>query len=173
MDPTSAPPRERDQRSLYSLAQIQHLLRVEFDRGRRYRYPVTCMLIAVDRLGHLRDVHGYETKERIVAAVVAMLMDNMRSSDFLGRTSDDGLMAIIPHTPPDGLQFLAQRLVSEAGLLTVDAGGKRVAVSISVGMAHNQQGDPMYSDALLRGAEGALRAALERGGSCWVERPPA
>jgi hypothetical protein len=57
--------------------------------------------------------------------------------------------------------------------LSVDAGAKRVPITISIGMAHNQGSDPMYSDALLRGAESALRAAVERGGGCCVERPPA
>ena len=35
---------------LFSLSQIQHLMRVEFNRAQRYEYPITCMLIAVDRL---------------------------------------------------------------------------------------------------------------------------
>jgi GGDEF domain-containing protein len=140
------------------------------------------MLIAIDRLGHLRDVHGYEAKERIVAAVVALLMRATRSSDFLGRTADDGLMAIIPHTPPEGVATLAARLVAEAALSPVEAAGKRIPITLSIGFAHNQRGDPergaapradpIYSDALLRGAEAALRAAVERGGGCSLERPP-
>ena len=39
------------ERSLFSLAQIQHLMRVEFNRAGRYSYPIVCMIIAIDRLG--------------------------------------------------------------------------------------------------------------------------
>ena len=47
-------------KSLFSLAQIQHLMRVEFNRAQRYGYAISCLIIAVDRLGHLRDMYGYD-----------------------------------------------------------------------------------------------------------------
>ena len=79
------------ERSLFSLTQIQHLMRVEFNRAQRYDYPIVCLMISVDRLGHLRDLYGYEAKEEIIDEVVALLKAQTRSSDFLGRMADDRL----------------------------------------------------------------------------------
>jgi len=163
---------EREERTLYSLAQIQHLMRVEFNRAHRYRYPVACMLIGIDRLGHTRDVYGYEVKERIVETVVGMLMEATRASDFLGRTADDRLMAIIPHTPPEGAQVLAERLVASTAETQLEVDGKHVPISISVGLSHNQAGDTMYFDSLLMAAEAAMNDAVEQGGGRCVERAP-
>jgi diguanylate cyclase (GGDEF)-like protein len=171
MERPTAQERERDERSLYSLAQIQHLMRVEFHRAQRYRYPVVCMLIGIDRLGHLRDVHGYEVKERVVASVVELLMRATRGSDFLGRTADDRLMAVIPHTPPEGARALAERLVAEVAQRPLAVGGAEIAISLSIGLSHNQLGETMYFDSLLHAAEAALGEAGERGGCC-VERLP-
>ena len=36
---------------LFSLAQIQHVLKVEFSRARRYRYPLTLLCLEIDNLG--------------------------------------------------------------------------------------------------------------------------
>jgi hypothetical protein len=41
---------------------------------------------------------GYETKERVLDGVVALLHKITRTSDYVGRTADDRLIAVVPHT---------------------------------------------------------------------------
>ena len=96
-------PIEAADRHLFSLAQIQHLMRVEFNRAQRYSYAVSCIILAVDRLGHLRDLYGYDAKEEILGSVVDLLKRETRASDFLGRMADDRLVADVRSTwPEDG-----------------------------------------------------------------------
>ena len=102
-------------KSLFSLAQIQHLMRVEFNRAQRYGYPISCIMVAVDRLGHLRDLYGYEAKEEIVDSVINLLKGATRSSDFLGRLADDRLLAVIPHTGGEGVSAMCERLLAAGG----------------------------------------------------------
>src|SRR5438552_11911730 len=89
-------------RGLFSVAQIQHILRVEFARAQRYRYALACLMISVDQLESLRDLCGYEIKEQVLESVVGLLQNATRTSDFLGRTADDRLAVLIPHTPKEG-----------------------------------------------------------------------
>ncbi|MDA1264523.1 MAG: GGDEF domain-containing protein [Planctomycetota bacterium] len=151
-------------RSLFSLAQIQHLMRVEFNRAQRYDYPIVCMMIAVDRLGHLRDLYGYDAKEEIVEGVVGLLKTNTRSSDFLGRLADDRLLAVVPHTPPEGAQVLAGRLLSGARNLQFAGDGRSIQVTLSIGASHNSGGATLFFDAMLVSAEDALADASGAGG---------
>ena len=44
--------------SPFSQSQILHLMKTEFARARRYGFPVSCMLVQVDRLDALVDLHG-------------------------------------------------------------------------------------------------------------------
>ena len=152
-------------RSLFSLTQIQHLMRVEFNRAQRYNYPIVCMLISVDRLGHLRDLYGYEAKEEILDSVVALLKAQTRSSDFLGRMADDRLLAVIPHTPPEGASILADRILEGARELEFAGDGRMVQVTLSIGSAHNAGGGTLFFDAMLLAAEDALIAASSSGGA--------
>lgn len=151
-------------RSLFTLAQIQHLMRVEFNRAQRYEYPIVCMMIGVDRLGHLRDLHGFEAKEEILDGVVGLLKANTRSSDFLGRMADDRLLAVVPHTPPEGAQSLAERVMVGARDLQFASGDASLQITLSIGASHNSGGSTLFFDAMLASAEEALSEASAQGG---------
>ena len=159
-------------RSLFSLAQIQHLMRVEFNRAARYGYPVVCMLISVDRLGHLRDLYGYEAKEEILGTVVALLKSETRSSDFLGRMADDRLLAVVPHTSPEGAGVLAERLIDSVRGLDFESEGRRIQVTLSIGSSHNEGGATLFFDSMLEAAEAALADAAGGGGDRYVGHAP-
>ena len=67
------PSQQSRDRSLFSLAQIQHLIRVEFHRAQRYGYPLSCLMVGVDRLNQLRDLYGYDSKEAVLEEVIEIL----------------------------------------------------------------------------------------------------
>ena len=157
-------------RALLSSAQIHHVLRVEFGRARRHGYPVTCLVIAIDGLERLRDRLGYEAKERVLDEVVSLLRRATRSSDALGRTPDDRLIAIVPHTQVEGAANLCQRILDLARALRVDRIPDPFEVSLSIGAAATRGGHSIYHDALLAAAEAALAEAVAAGGDRFVER---
>lgn len=169
------------EKSLFSLAQIQHLMRVEFSRAQRYGYPISCLMIAVDRLGHLRDMYGYDAKEEIVDAVVGLLKGETRASDFLGRMADDRLLAVVPHTGADGLAAMCGRLQRAADGLGFENEGRRIPISISIGGSCDGSADgdaaggerAMFFDTLIQCAEEALAEAGEEGGEKVVFLTPA
>jgi diguanylate cyclase (GGDEF)-like protein len=161
-------------RGLFTLTQIQHLMRVEFNRAERYGYPVTCMVLSVDRLGHLRDLYGYQSKEDILMSIVKMLERETRSTDYVGRLADDRLLVVVPHTGEEGAKILARRVLVGARELGVVHEGNALEVSVSIGASHNQvQGGPiLYFDALMRAAEEAVAEATASGGDRFVVKRP-
>ncbi|MFN0006677.1 MAG: GGDEF domain-containing protein [Planctomycetota bacterium] len=156
-------------RVLLSSAQIHHVIRVEFGRSRRHGYPLTCLVIAIDKLERLRDRAGYEAKERVLDAVVALLRRATRSSDSIGRTPDDRLIAIIPHTEGEGTRNLCRRILELARAIRIDL-AEAFEVSLSIGAASTHAGVSIYHDALLEAAETALADAVTAGGNRFVER---
>lgn len=159
-------------RSLFSVAQIQHVLRVEFGRAQRYRYPLVCLVISIDQLGALRDRHGYDAKESLFEAIVKLLDEATRGSDFLGRTADDRLLAVIPHTGMEGARTLALRLLSAARQVALAAPISGASVTLSIGAVSNEHEGLMYYDSLLSGAESAQAEASASGGDRFVEKAP-
>lgn len=167
-DDTSSMQPER--RGLFSVAQIHHLLRVEFHRSQRHHYPLSCLVLAVDRLESLRDRHGYETKERVLDAIVHLLGEATRASDYLGRTADDRLMAVVPHTDAAGARVLARRLVERARSVRLERMPEAFPVSLSIGISATAGEGDTFHDALLASAEAALSDAIAAGGDGFAER---
>lgn len=157
---------------LFSLSQIMHLMRVEFGRAQRYGYPLSVLVIGVDRLGHLRDLYGYDAKEAILDEVARLLQAETRTCDFLGRMLDDRLLAVVPHTDVDGARILAQRLLGGVRALKFESGPKEVQVTISVGAASMSDNRTLFFDSLTTAAEAALAQAIESGGDRFVARDP-
>ncbi|MBI5432230.1 MAG: GGDEF domain-containing protein [Planctomycetes bacterium] len=158
--------------NLFSLSQIMHLMRVEFSRAQRYRYPVACLIVSVDRLNQLRDLYGYDAKEAILSEVIELLRTTTRSCDFLGRLSDDRFLAVVPHTPADGARVLVERLLAATRQLEFQAEGRELEVTCSIGSSHNEGGATLFFDAMLSAAEGALAEAQSGGGDRYVARDP-
>lgn len=157
---------------VFSLTQIRHLMRVEFSRAQRYSYPVTCVAVGCDRMGHLRDLYGYEFRESVMDEVVELLQRSTRACDYLGRLMDDRLLAILPHTTREGAVSLAQRLVSQAHGLSFSPEGTPLQVTISVGISHYVDDNTMFFDTLVEAAEGALLEAMASGGNRAVHHDP-
>lgn len=157
---------------LFSLAQIMHLMRVEFGRAQRYGYPLTVLAIGVDRIGHLRDLYGYDAKEAILDEVGRLLVAETRTCDFLGRMMDERLLAVIPHTGAEGARVLAARLLAGVRALKFESGQKGIAVTISIGATSMGDARPMFFDTLVATAENALADAADSGGDRLVQRDP-
>jgi diguanylate cyclase (GGDEF)-like protein len=155
--------------SLFSAADVERLMRAEFDRARRHKHPLVVMLVAVDRLVQLQDLYGWESKEEILRAVVSMLRATMRDSDLLGLTQDDRLLLVFPHTLPESAALLARRLTTGARKLRFDRDGRTLRVTLSVGGANNRQpGEPSFETLVAVAAEG-LSVADAAGGDRYVE----
>lgn len=169
---TDRPQRSEDETpTLFTLAQIQHLMRVEFSRAQRYGYPVVCLILAVDQLGATRDSFGYEAKEAVLQAVVELLHERTRTSDFLGRLPDDRLMIIVPHSSLEGIEIMATRLVERAGELEIsEAPGQ--AFTFSIGGSWLTAGETLFFDELMRTAEECLQEAISSGGGKYIARSP-
>lgn len=157
------------QPEFYSLAQIRHLLRVEFGRAQRYDYPITVLMLALDQLGALRDAAGYEAKEEALERIVEVLHQQTRGSDLVGRLPDDRLMIVVPHTPPDHAEVLVDRLL--ASVRELDAPGLG-HLSLSAGISSCEAGGTLFHDELQRCAETALADSIAGGGDRWTSRPP-
>jgi diguanylate cyclase (GGDEF)-like protein len=158
---------------LFSLSQIMHLMRVEFGRAQRYGYPLSVLVIAIDRLGHLRDLHGYEAKEAVLESVAKLLQKETRTCDFLGRLADDRLLAVVPHTPESGAGVVAGRLLEGVRGIALESEGKKIPVTISVGAATMGDSKTLFFDQLVAAAESALEDASAGGGGRVVQRDPA
>jgi len=162
--PRVEPPGEE---ALFNEAQILHLLKVEFARARRYRQPLSCALLSIDRLDEKADLFGTRIRGALVREVMLFLRKAVRISDFLGLYERDGILLLLPHTDLEGCRVLAERLREEVKKQEFSVQGHSFPVTLSIGIASSSGKDLLFHDALLKNAERAWYFSQERGGD-WV-----
>ncbi len=157
------------QTDLFSPEEIKTLMRGEFDRAQRYRFPIVCMMVGVDRIESLNDLYGYQSKRDILNSVGDLLKGVTRASDFLGCLVDDRLLAVFPHTSPDVASTLAKRLLARARELRFEDGGRVLGITLSIGVSHNQHDTALSFQGLVKVAEDGLEVADRAGGDRFIQ----
>jgi len=148
----------------FSQAQILHLMKTEFARGRRYGFPLACVLMQVDRLQTLADIHGTELVEVVRAELVRLVKAGTRGADQLGFINDDRYLLVMPHTDEADSMVVAERIYRNFGDLEVTVKGSVLAMSLSLGVVSCSDRDTLFFDTMLSRAEAALSWALDSGG---------
>jgi diguanylate cyclase (GGDEF)-like protein len=153
---------------LFSPGQLQRLMRVEFERAQRYRYPIVMLLVAVDRLVQLQDLYGTELKGEVLQALTRLLKSDLRSSDSIAALIDDRVVVLVPHTEPEGATSMARRLLDGMRAHQFDCDGRQTHITVSIGGAHNQTRGEISFETMLEVAEGGLEVAARGGGNRYV-----
>ena len=148
---------------LFSYAQILHLLKIEFSRARRYDYPLTCALFQIDRLDYLKDLYGYQIRDRIEEKVVGLVHQLSRSSDFLGKIGGR-MILILPHTDAEGVRILMERVQEQLRDVSFEVDERPVQVTLSVGIATYEKRNSLFFDSIIKNAEATLGQVVSAGG---------
>lgn len=156
-------------KDLFTPAQIQHLMRVEFDRAQRYGYPLVLLLVGVDRLSQLQDLYGSELRDQVEGALVGVLRSTTRESDSLGCLLDDSIALLVPHTPAEGSAAMAKRVLAGMRAISFECDGRPTRITVSIGGAHNNRKGELSFQTLLEVAAEGLRVARASGGNRYVQ----
>ncbi len=154
--------------SPFSQAQILHLMKTEFARARRYSYPVSVVLLGVDRLGALVDMHGSQLREVVRKELGKMVQEKTRGADHLGLVSDERYLVVMPHTDEEQATLVATRILKAFKQLEVKIGNSELALTLSIGVASCEDRDTLFFDTMLSRAEVAQGAAADSGGDALV-----
>ena len=154
---------------LFTPQEVESLMRIEFERARRYRYDVSCLMVQVDRLEQIHTIHGYEAKAEVFERLVGLVKQATRTGDLLGYLTDDRLLCVLPHTSGREAMGVCDRLLANARELSFEVGEGSVRITVSVGLSHNGQAEEIGFDTLRRVAREGLAVAQAAGGDRWSE----
>lgn len=151
-------------RSPFTQPQIMHLMRGEFSRSRRYKIPLSCMVVRIDRLLGLTEAHGEEFRTSVLRELCKLLTEKIRVADQLGTLQANAFLVLLPHTSALQAQLVAERIRTAFSALVVEVDDNRIPVTLSIGVAAVQDQETLFFDSLLSQAEAALEWASEAGG---------
>ena len=138
--------------------------------ARRQHLPLGVVVVEVDHLSAINASHGEAGGNDVLRNLGSRLRETARIEDVCGRWTGEQLIAVLPATDLDGAWRFGERLrvaVLDRPFALREQGD--VSVTVSVGCSASDSGEP---DAIVRGAEAALKLARESGrNQVRAERP--
>ena len=136
-------------------------------RARRYRLPLSLVMIDLDSFATFNRRHGTDAGDALLRAMGRFLRTGVRARiDLVCRCGGEEFALLLPNTGLAGSSVLAERLRDSIGATRFcgEDNEKLGVVTVSIGVAsYPDHGDE--DDGLLAASRRALRAAQKAGGN--------
>ncbi|MFN3484102.1 MAG: diguanylate cyclase [Planctomycetota bacterium] len=136
-------------------------LRSEMHRAARYDRPLGLLMMDIDSFKEINDRHGHQAGDAALAELGRLVRASIRREDTAARYGGDEIAVILPETRPQGCLTVVQRLMAAVRGHTFLFEGKRLPVTISVGVASFRP--DMTITQFVRAADEALYRAKQQG----------
>ncbi|MBI5365447.1 MAG: GGDEF domain-containing protein [Planctomycetes bacterium] len=115
---------------------LEHLA-LEIERARRAHLPLCCLMIDLDNLKPINDVHGHLAGDRVLMDLAELIQRAVRPYDVAGRYGGDEFLIVVPQLGAEHAREAAERLrerVAQHDFL-LPWSGQRVHPTLSIGLA--------------------------------------
>jgi diguanylate cyclase (GGDEF)-like protein len=149
---------------LFNRRRIEDELEQSLAMARRYDHAVGLVIVDVDELKEVNDVHGHLVGDEVLREFAGLLKKNARASDIVGRLGGDEFVVILPRAQAAAAQIFAERLCAEVRRHTFRADSRHLRLTASIGISDSViAGLETYGTNLLATADQALYAAKKAG----------
>jgi diguanylate cyclase (GGDEF)-like protein len=142
---------------------LHEVLGNEIARVHRFRRPLSCALMDVDRFKAINDSLGHPEGDSILRTIAKTLRQHTRTIDVVTRLGGDEFVVLLPETGAAAAAAVVRRLQKGLdGLPSLEDARPRVTLSIGVVTFERA---PRDADEVLSRADAALYAAKRMGGN--------
>jgi len=139
----------------------------ELARAVRTRTALAIALLDIDRFKAINDTYGHLVGDQVLKEIARTLASQLRDYDLAGRFGGEEFSLLLPQTRSVDAIRIAERIRSNIAALSViapgTAGGERVQVTVSIGVAALDTGTERTFSQLMSAADAALYRAKNCG----------
>lgn len=152
-----------DLTGLHNRRSLLDHLKVEFARARRYRSPMSVVMLDMDSFKRINDQFGHAAGDLVLANVGRLVRDSVRLTDVAGRYGGEELCVVLPGTTLEGGRKFAEGLRLKIAALEYRGVPGLGAVTASLGVAAIVAGGDADEKTLLKSADEAMYRAKHAG----------
>jgi diguanylate cyclase (GGDEF)-like protein len=141
---------------------IEDFGRREAANARRRRSALAVALVDIDHFKQINDRHGHAAGDTALRSAVAVLEENLRARDVLGRYGGDELIIVMPDTDAEQAAAVCERLRELLARSRFAGESAQVALTVSIGVA-SVLGQGADFEKLVHAADTALYEAKRQG----------
>lgn len=148
---------------LYNHRHFYELLEQEFHRTKRYQSSVSMIMIDIDFFKQINDTYGHQVGDDILKELAEVIRAQVREVDILARYGGEEFAALLPQTPIEQAQVVAERIRSAVEMNEFSTSKGIIKITISLGLAGYPEMDIESQVELVQTADAALYRAKEQG----------
>jgi diguanylate cyclase (GGDEF)-like protein len=137
---------------------LQERLAEELNRSKRYRFPMSLLMLDVDKFKAYNDNYGHPAGDGALKIVANILKENLRGADVAARYGGEEFAVLLPQTSIEEASQIAERIRRQ--IERTDFPHRGVTVSIGIAQTTAEVNSP---DDLIWAADRALYQAKDRG----------
>jgi diguanylate cyclase (GGDEF)-like protein len=144
-------------------------LREELGRAQRFRQPLACLMIDVDRFKPINDHYGHLAGDTVLREVAKRIDGQMRASDIGARFGGDEFSIVLPQGSLQDAERVAQRMldaVRDKPIQIDETHSETVSLSIGVAVSEptlESRDYKLIAERLMAEADAALYRAKQAG----------
>jgi len=148
---------------IYNRRHFFELAEHEFIRARRYKRPVSAIMIDLDHFKTINDNHGHIVGDQVLAEVAQRIQQNSREVDIVGRYGGEEFIILLPETALKDALILAERIWKSLTFRPASTSKLTLPLQASMGVSCCVNGTetPLYD--LIEQADKALYRAKDLG----------
>ena len=146
---------------LFNRRRLDEALTTEFERARRYKRPLSMIMLDMDSLKGINDPYGHPAGDAALKMVADAIRSQIRRVDLPARFGGDEFVVLLPEVEHSVAMRIAERICAQ--LRPKKSTEDMFTVSGGVAQLHE---DHSTAEDLLRAVDGALYRAKREGGNC-------
>jgi diguanylate cyclase (GGDEF)-like protein len=122
---------------LYNHRYFQNVLNIEVERERRYKRPLSLLMIDIDNFKACNDMHGHLMGDVVLQQVGTLVKKSTRGCDYVARYGGEEFAVILPETTKQEALVVAERIRASIAEHTFTTGtGKSIGnVTVTIGLS--------------------------------------
>ncbi len=114
---------------------FQEMLSKEIERSKRYKRPLSLLLLDIDHFKSFNDTYGHPVGDLVLKEISLCIRKSIRINDIPARYGGEEFTVIIPETNFDGAMVIAERIRSTIECHIIRSYEKQLHVTVSIGCA--------------------------------------
>jgi diguanylate cyclase (GGDEF)-like protein len=148
---------------LYTRRYLLERLEKEIKRAKRYKSPMSFMMIDIDHFKKFNDEHGHQMGDKVLAQTAQILMSATRETDVVGRYGGEEIGVLLLETYLRDAVVVAEKLRQAVAAAAYSYRGATVSVTLSFGVTSLLGGEFDSPQEVVKRADQALYEAKQNG----------
>ncbi|MBF0476718.1 MAG: GGDEF domain-containing protein, partial [Deltaproteobacteria bacterium] len=124
-----------DLTQIHNRRALNRRIREEVSRFQRYNRPCSFIMFDVDHFKAINDKCGHLNGDQVLQGLAEVVKENIRTEDFFARFGGEEFLIILPENTLGRAHLVAEKLRKMVSMIEFNFGGKRIPVTISLGVA--------------------------------------